>query len=89
MNFKILILCKQTLAGLQFLCVHVNTFELCDLASPEGHCGAWWCACGRTDLKHVCVGVMRVLHNDRVAPGQRVGDAVLAFVAECLPMERH
>lgn len=53
--------------------------------SPEGHCG---CTCGRTDLKHVCVGVVCVLHNDRVAPGQRVGDAVLAFVAECLPMER-
>lgn len=39
----------------------------------------------KTDLKHVCVGVVGVLHNDRVAPGQCVGDAVLALVAECLP----
>lgn len=38
-----------------------------------------------TDLKHVCVGVVGVFHNDRVTPGQCVGDAVLALVAECLP----
>lgn len=43
--------------------------------------------CADTDLKHICVGVMGVLHNDRVAPRQCVGDAVLAFVAECLPKE--
>lgn len=48
--------------------------------SPEGR--------GRTDLEHVCVGVVGVLHNDGVASGQRVGDAVLAFVAKRLPMER-
>lgn len=42
--------------------------------------------CVNTDLKHVCVVVMGVLHDDRVAPGQRVGDAVLALVAERLPM---
>lgn len=46
------------------------------------------CVCADTDLKHVSVGVMGVLHNDRMAPWQCVGDAVLAFVAECLPMEK-
>lgn len=46
------------------------------------------CSSADTDLKHVCVGVMGVLHDDRVAPGQCVGDAVLAFVAERLPIEK-
>lgn len=46
------------------------------------------CVCRRTYLKHICVDVMCVLHNDRVAPWQCVGDAVLAFVAESLPTGR-
>lgn len=40
-----------------------------------------------THLKHVCVGVVSVLYNDRVTPGQGVRDAVLAFVAEGLSMQ--
>ena len=40
-----------------------------------------------THLKHICVAVMGVFYNDRVTPGQGVGDAVLAFVAESLSMQ--
>ena len=46
------------------------------------------CMYADTHLKHVCIYVMRVFHNDRVAPGQCIGDTVMAFVAKCLPKEK-
>lgn len=39
---------------LQHICFHVRTTHVHE--------------CADTDLEHVCVGVMGVLHNDRVAP---------------------
>lgn len=35
-------------------------------------------------LEHVCVLIMAVLHHHRLVPGQRVGDAVLAFTVHSL-----
>ena len=66
--------------------------ELEDLSSTQGPVlPSHQCAVGprlSPDLEHVRVGVLRVLHDDRVAPGQRVGDAVLALVAKRLLAER-
>lgn len=39
-------------------------------------------------LKHVRVFIMAVLHNHSLVPGQRVGDAVLAFEAYRLKCDK-
>ena len=43
---------------------------------------------GSTDLEHVRIAVVSILHHHRLSPGQCVGDAVLVLVAYGLQKRR-